>query len=35
MLWIGACAGAILALRVPRAYALAGAALVLGTLITL
>jgi hypothetical protein len=35
MLWIGACAGAILALRVPRAYALAGVALVLGTLLTL
>jgi len=35
MLWIGACAGAILALRVPRAYALAGAALVLGALLTL
>ncbi len=35
MLWIGACAGAILALRVPRAYALAAAALVLGTLVSL
>ena len=35
MLWIGASAGAILALRVPRAYALAGVALVLGTLLTL
>lgn len=35
MLWIGACAGAILALRVPRAYALAAVALALGTLATL
>lgn len=35
MLWIGACAGAILALRVPRAYALAGAALVLGALLSM
>lgn len=35
MLWIGACAGAVLALRLPRAYALAGASLVLGVLLTL
>ena len=35
MLWAGACAGAILALRVRRAYALAAISLVLGTLSTL
>ncbi|MGE4440356.1 MAG: hypothetical protein AB7D27_02580 [Desulfomicrobium sp.] len=35
MLWAGACAGAILALRVRRAYALAGACLLLGALSTL
>lgn len=30
MLWMGACAGAILALRLPRAYVVAGASFVLG-----
>jgi PTS system mannose-specific IIC component len=35
MLWVGACGGAVLALRLPRAYALAGASLVLGVLLTL
>ncbi len=35
MLWAGACAGAILALRVRRAYALAAASLVIGVLSTL
>ena len=34
MLWIGACAGAILALRVRKAYALAGASLVVGVLLS-
>lgn len=35
MLWIGACAGAVLALRLPRAYAVAGASLVIGVLFAL
>lgn len=35
MLWAAACVGAILALRVRRAYALAGASLVLGVLSTM
>ena len=35
MLWIGACAGAILALRLRRAHALAAASLVIGALATL
>jgi len=35
MLWIGACAGAILALRVRKAFALAGASLLIGVLSSL
>lgn len=35
MLWIAACAGAILALRVRKAYALAGVSLAVGVLISL
>lgn len=35
MLWIGGCSGAVLALRLPRAYAVAGASLVVGALLTL
>lgn len=34
LLWIGASIGAILALRLPRAYALAGASLALGAILT-
>jgi len=35
MLWAGACAGAILALRLRRAHALAAASLIIGVLATL
>jgi len=35
MLWIGACVGAILALRLRKAYALAAASLIIGVLVTL